>query len=329
MVSAPQKREGVRLLKAKGISERRIAVLLGITRTGQRYEARPKPQDHQADLIKALSAKHPRYGQNRVWALLRRSGVVINIKAVNRIWQKYGLQVSRRPSRKKIRTGDTLPRKAEFINHVWTYDFVFDWSFNGVSLKFLTLEEEFTRESLAIEVGHTFTSLQVRGALARVFQERGVPKFMRSDNGSEFIATDLKLWLEGLGIDTHLIDPGKPWQNGKAESFNARFRDECLNQETFHGVREAAVVIKAFSKKYNECHPHSSLGFYTPREFARLSKSGALPPDPRDLPPWGLPAVSKRTARGPLAPAVQAPGMALESDPSGALSSTQAAETVS
>jgi len=189
MVSAPQKREGVRLLKAKGISERRIAVLLGITRTGQRYEARPKPQDHQADLIKALSAKHPRYGQNRVWALLRRSGVVINIKAVNRIWQKYGLQVSRRPSRKKIRTGDTLPRKAEFINHVWTYDFVFDWSFNGVSLKFLTLEEEFTRESLAIEVGHTFTSLQVRGALARVFQERGVPKFMRSDNGSEFIAT--------------------------------------------------------------------------------------------------------------------------------------------
>lgn len=329
MVSAPQKREGVRLLKGKRFSERRIAALLGISRTGQRYQARPKPQDHMADQIKALSAEHPRYGQNRVWALLRRSGVLINIKAVNRIWQKFGLQVTRRPRRKKIRTGDSVPRKAEFINHVWTYDFVFDWSFNGVSLKFLTLEDEYTRESLAIEVGHRFTSLQVRGVLARVFQERGVPKFLRSDNGSEFIAIDLKLWIQGLGIDTHLIDPGKPWQNAYAESFNSKFRDECLNQETFHGVREAAVVIKAFSEKYNERRPHSSLGFYTPSEFARLSKSGALPPDPRDLPPWGLPAVSKRTARGPLAPAVQAPGAALESDPSGALSSVQAAEKVS
>jgi transposase InsO family protein len=329
MVSTPQKREGVRLLKCRRISERRIHALLGISRTGQRYQARPKPQDHLADQVKALSAEHPRYGQNRVWALLRRSGVVVNIKAVNRLWQKFGLQVNRRPRRRKIRTGDSVPRKAEFINHVWTYDFVFDWSFGGVSLKFLTLEDEYTRESLAIEVGHRFRSIHVRAALAKVFQKRGVPKFLRSDNGSEFIATDLKFWIEGLGIDTHLIDPGKPWQNAFAESFNSKFRDECLNQETFHGVREAAVIIQAYRQKYNEQRPHSSLGFYTPNEFARLSKSGALPPDPRDLPPWGLPAISKRTARGPLAPAVQAPGSALESNPSGALSSVQAAEKVS
>jgi transposase InsO family protein len=255
--------------------------------------------------------------------------VVVNIKAVNRLWQKFGLQVTRRPRRKKIRSGDSVPRKAEFINHVWTYDFVFDWSFGGVSLKFLTLEDEYTRESLAIEVGHRFTSLQVREVLGRVFQKRGVPKFLRSDNGPEFIATDLKFWIEGLGIDTHLIDPGKPWQNAFAESFNSKFRDECLNQESFHGVREAAVVIQAYSRKYNEQRPHSSLGFYTPKEFAELSKSGALPPDPWDLPPWGLPAFSKRTARGPLAPAVQAPESALESDPSGALSSVQATEKVS
>jgi transposase InsO family protein len=329
MVSAPQKREGVRLLKGRRISERRIHVLLGISRTGQRYQARPKPQDHLADQVKALSVEHPRYGQNRIWALLRRSGVLVNIKAINRLWQKLGLQLTRRPKRKKIRSGDSIPRKAEFPNHVWTYDFVFDWSFHGVSLKFLTLEDEYTRESLAIEVGHRFTSIEVKQVLARVFLERGVPKFLRSDNGSEFIATDLNLWIKGLGVDTHLIAPGKPWQNGYAESFNSKFRDECLNQETFHGVREARVVIRAFTKKYNEQRPHSSLGFYTPREFAALSKSGALPPDPRDLPPWGLPAVSKRTARGPLAPAVQAPGMALVSDPSGALSSTQAAEKVS
>jgi transposase InsO family protein len=329
MVSTPQKREGVRLLKGRRISERRIHVLLGISRTGQRYQARPKPQDHLADQVKALSVEHPRYGQNRIWALLRRSGVLVNIKAINRLWQKLGLQLTRRPKRKKIRSGDSIPRKAEFPNHVWTYDFVFDWSFHGVSLKFLTLEDEYTRESLAIEVGHRFTSIEVKQVLARVFLERGVPKFLRSDNGSEFIATDLNLWIKGLGVDTHLIAPGKPWQNGYAESFNSKFRDECLNQETFHGVREARVVIRAFTKKYNEQRPHSSLGFYTPREFAALSKSGALPPDPRDLPPWGLPAVSKRTARGPLAPAVQAPGTTLVSDPSGALSSAQAVETVS
>ena len=329
MVSTPQKREGVRLLKGRRISERRIHVLLGISRTGQRYQAKPKPQDHLADQVKALSAEHPRYGQNRIWALLRRSGVLVNIKAINRLWQKLGLQLTRRPKRKKIRSGDSIPRKAEFPNHVWTYDFVFDWSFHGVSLKFLTLEDEYTRESLAIEVGHRFTSIEVKQVLARVFLERGVPKFLRSDNGSEFIATDLNLWIKGLGVDTHLIAPGKPWQNGYAESFNSKFRDECLNQETFHGVREARVVIRAFTKKYNEQRPHSSLGFYTPREFAALSKSGALPPDPRDLPPWGLPAVSKRFARGPLAPAVQAPGTTLVSDPSGALSSAQAVETVS
>lgn len=251
-------------MKCKRISERRIHALLGISRTGQRYQARPKPQDHLADQVKALSAEHPRYGQNRVWALLRRSGVVVNIKAVNRLWQKFGLQVTRRPRRKKIRTGVSVPRKAEFINHVWTYDFVFDWSFAGISLKFLTLEDEYTRESLAIEVGHRFTSLRVRAVLARVFQERGVPKFLRSDNGSEFIATDLKFWIKGLGIDTHLIDPGKPWQNAFAESFNSKFRDECLNQESFYGVREAAVIIQAFSRRYNEQRPHSSLGFYTP-----------------------------------------------------------------
>jgi len=326
MVSAPQKREGVRLLKVRRISERRIHMLLGISRTGQRYEARPKPQDHLADQVKALSIEHPRYGQNRVWALLRRSGVVVNIKAINRLWQKLGLQLNRRPKRRKVRTGDSVPQKAEFPNHVWTYDFVFDWSFGGVSLKFLTLVDEYTRESLAIEVGHTFTSVRVREVLGRVFKERGVPKYLRSDNGSEFIATDLNLWIAGLGVDTHLIAPGKPWQNGYAESFNSKFRDECLNQESFHGVREAAVIIQAFRGKYNEHRPHSSLGFYTPREFAALSSSGALPPDPRDLPPWGLPASSKRTARGPLAPAVQAPGSALRSHPCGALSSVQATE---
>lgn len=328
MVSAPQKREGARVLKARRIPERRIAALIGISRSGMRYRIRPKPQDHLAERVKALSAEHPRYGQIRIWALLRRADIVVNHKAVSRLWQKLGLQLTRRPKRKKVRSGDSVPRLAEHPNHVWTYDFVFAWTLGGTPLKFLTLEDEYTRESLAIDVGRTFRALHVREVLARVIGERGVPKFIRSDNGPEFIAMEIGLWLKDQGIGTHLIDPGKPWQNSFAESFNARFRDECLNGESFHGVAEARVITQAFSRRFNEERPHSSLGFHTPKEFATLCASGALPPNPRDLTPWGLPASRRRAANGPGFPAVQAPGPALGSHPCVALSSVQAMETL-
>ena len=149
-----------------------------------RYRVRPKPQDHLAEQVRALSAEHPRYGQVRIWALLRRANVVVNHKAVARLWRKLGLQLTRRKPRKKVRTGESVPRIAEFPNHVWTYDFVFAWTMGGTSLKFLTLEDEYTRESLAIEVGRTFKALHVREVLARVIGERGMPKFIRSDNGA-------------------------------------------------------------------------------------------------------------------------------------------------
>jgi len=328
MVSAPQKREGARVLKARRIPERRIAALIGISRSGMRYQIRPKPQDHLAERVKSLSAEHPRYGQVRIWALLRRAEIVVNHKAVSRLWQKLGLQLTRRPKRKKVRSGESVPRVAEFPNHVWTYDFVFAWTLGGTQLKFLTLEDEYTRESLAIEVGRTFRALHVREVLARVIGRRGVPKYIRSDNGPEFIAMEIGLWLKDQGIGTHLIDPGKPWQNSFAESFNARFRDECLNGESFHGVPEARVITQAFSRHFNNDRPHSSLGFHTPKEFAAICATGALPPNPRDLTPWGLPASHRRAANGPCFPAVQAPESALGSLPSVALSSVQVMETL-
>lgn len=329
MVSTPQKREGARVLKAHRIPERRIVALLDISRAGMRYKVRPKPQDHLAPRIQALSAEHPRWGQNRIWALLRRSSVVVNIKAVGRLWRKLGLQVNRRPRRKKVRTGDVVPQMAERPNHVWTYDFVFAWTLGGSQLKFLTLEDEYTRQSLAIEVGRSFRGLHVQEVLARVMAERGAPEFMRSDNGSEFIGDDVALWLKGQAIGTHLIEPGKPWQNGFAESFNARFRDECLAGETFYGVVEARVIARAFSRRYNEEHPHSSLGYHTPNEFAALCASGALPPNPRDLSPWATPG-ARRTRAGRIQPSPYGgPETTLESDPSGALPSAQAAEKVS
>ena len=272
--------------------------------------------------------EHPRYGQVRIWALLRRSNIVVNHKAVSRLWQKLGLQLTRRPRRKKVRTGESVPRIAEHPNHVWTYDFVFAWTMGGTALKFLTLEDEYTRESLAIEVGRTFKALHVREVLTRVIGERGVPKFIRSDNGPEFIAMEIGLWLKDQGIGTHLIDPGKPWQNSFAESFNARFRDECLNGELFHGVPEARVISRAFQNRFNEHHPHSSLGFHTPNEFATLCASGALPPNPRDLTPWATPGATRTRAGQIQPPPFGGPEPALGSHPCVALSSVQAMETL-
>ena len=329
MVSTPQKREGAGVLKARRIPEHRIAVLLGFSRRGLRYKPRPKPQDHLAPQIQALSAEHPRYGQVRVWALLRRAGVVVNHKAVSRLWKKLGLQLTRRPRRRKLRTGEAVPQLAERPNHVWTYDFVFAWTLGGSQLKFLTLEDEYTRQSLAIEVGRSMKALHVREVLSKVIAERGAPEFVRSDNGPEFIGMEVALWLKDQAIGTHYIVPGKPWQNGFAESFNARFREECLAGETFHGVAEARVIAKAFSRRYNEEHPHSSLGFHTPNEFAAICASGALPPDPRDLSPWATPGAVRTRAGRIQPPPFGGPGTALESDPSGALSSAQAAEKIS
>jgi len=328
MVSAPQKREGARVLKARRIPERRIAALVGISRSGMRYRIRPKPQDHLAERVAALSREHPRWGQPRIWAVLRREGVVVNHKAVSRLWRKLGLQLTRRPRRKKVRTGETVPQQAEFPNHVWTYDFVFAWTLGGTQLKFLTLEDEYTRESLAIEVGRSFRALHVREVLDRVFAERGAPKFMRSDNGPEFIALEVGLWLKDQAVATHLIDPGKPWQNGFAESFNARFRDECLNGESFHGAHEARVIANSFRKEFNEDRPHSSLGYHTPKEFAAICASGALPPNPRDLSPWATPGAVRKRASQSQPPPCGGPGPALRSLPSVALSSVQEMETL-
>lgn len=139
-------------------------------------------------------------------------------------------------------------------------------------MKFLTLTDEFTRESLAIKVGTSFTSVDVQRVLARVFLERTPPAFLRSDNGPEFIAHDLAAWLVAQGVQTKHIDPRSPWQNGFAESFHARFRDECLNMEVFRSVPHAQLLSKAWRRFYNEERPHSSLGYLTPAEYVRSLK---------------------------------------------------------
>src|ERR1044072_1042487 len=195
-----------------------------------------------------------------------------------RLWRRARLQVPRRRPRKRIASGRPRPRAPTGGSKVWSYDFVFDWCANGQQLKCLTVTDEWTKEGLAIEVDGQLRSGRVIEVLARLVSERGAPRYLRSDNGPEFVARALLEWIVDQGIETALIDPGKPWQNGVGESFNGKFRDECLSMEWFLSRAEAKVVIEPWRCHYNEVRPHSSLSYLTPVEFAaKLQQINAAP----------------------------------------------------
>ena len=161
-----------------------------------------------------------------------------------------------------------MPQEALHPNHVWTYDFIFDTTSDSRTLKFLTLVDEFTRECLAIKVARRLPAQAVIEVLRWVFAERGVPEYLRSDNGPEFIAKAIQGWLKERQVKTQYIKPGSPWQNAYGESFNGKFRDECLNMEVFYSVLEAETIVETWRQSYNHERPHSSLAYQTPAEFA-------------------------------------------------------------
>lgn len=232
--------------------------------------------------ILKLASKHPRYGYRFITEKLRQAGWHINHKRVQRIWRKEGLQVPYRRKVKKAKgssANSCSVRKAEYINHVWTYDFISDQTADGRSLKLLTLLDEFTRESLAIEIGRSIKAKDVISVLEYMFAVRAVPGCIRSDNGSEFIADVIKKWLEENFVETLYIDPGSPWQNGYIESFHGRFRDELLNREIFYSVKEARVLVEDWRLEYNNHRPHSGLRYRTPAEFAAgcIASASATP----------------------------------------------------
>jgi transposase InsO family protein len=238
----------------------------------QRYD--PKQPDKDKPLIaamKRLAGKHKRYGYRFITAKLRQEGWQVNHKRVQRIWRKEGLQVPYRRKRRKSHGSSEnacFVKRAEFINHVWTYDFVDDATEDGRTLKFLTVLDEHTRESPAIEIGRSITSKDVISVLEYLFAVRGTPWFIRSDNGPEFIADAIKRWLEDKKVGTLYIEPGSPWENGYIESFHSRLRDELLNREQFFSVKEAKVLVENWRLEYNHERPHSSLDYKTPAAFA-------------------------------------------------------------
>jgi putative transposase len=274
------------LRKTFEVSERRACRVLDQPRSSQRYVCTKAGKDTAlVERMVALSQQNPRYGYRRVWALLGREGWAVNKKRVQRLWREAGLKVPATRERKRRRLGSSengcTRRRAEYIDHVWSYDFAMDTTEDGRRLKVMPVVDEYTRECLSLEGQRLIKACGVIDTLRRLFIERGEPDYIRSDNGPEFIAEALKEWLAISGVKTLYIEPGTPWENAYSETFISRLRDELLERELFANLKEAQVLLEDYREHYNHRRPHGALGYLTPAEFAAIEalshqSSGAI-----------------------------------------------------
>ncbi|MBA2116161.1 IS3 family transposase ISDsp1 [Planctomycetes bacterium FF15] len=261
------------------VSERRACRVLGQPRSTQR-RARWVPDDEPRlvrEMIE-LAEQYGRYGYRRITEMLRRKGWQVNHKRIERLWRREGLKVPKRqPKRRRLwlNDGSCVRLRPSRRDEVWSYDFVHHRTHDGRAFRMLTLIDEYTRECLAIDVARQLTSEDVLERLSDLFVRRGVPDFIRSDNGSEFTATKVRDWLERVEVNTLYIEPGSPWENGYIESFNGKLRDELLDREIFDTLLEAKVLIEQWRVEYNTVRPHSSLGYRPPVPEAILPGEAA------------------------------------------------------
>ena len=242
---------------------------MGLSRTVLRYRAAgDRDQGRLREAIKSLAAQRRRFGYRRIHALIRREGGAVNRKRVQRIYREEGLQVARR----KRRRGVAVERRALEVplapNEVWSMDFVSDSLEHGRRLKCLTIVDDYTKEAIDIPVDHGISGEYVTRVLDRVGAFRGLPRVLRTDQGPEFTGNALDRWAYRNRVTLRLIQAGKPTQNAYVESFNGKFRDECLNEHWFRTLAEAREIIGAWRADYNQRRPHSALGYRTPAEFA-------------------------------------------------------------
>jgi putative transposase len=279
MVGAPVRRRQVAYLRQGGLSVRRACALLSVARSTLRYESRLVQRDAPAvAVMHELAAQYPRYGYRRIQVFLARRGHVMSADRTHRLWRLHGLQVPRKRPRRRVAVSRPRPLSPTGANQVWAYDFLFDACANGQQLKCLTVIDEYTRECLAIDVAGSIRSGRVIEVLSKLISVHGAPRYLRSDNGPEFVSRAVLRWLTEAKIDTACIDPGKPWQNGSNESFNGKFRDECLGMQWFKNRIDAKILIEEFRRQFNEVRPHSSLGQLTPAEFKQ--KFSTMSPEP-------------------------------------------------
>ena len=272
-MSPGHKRQIVEGLVARGRCTARAACRhFELYRSTFSYKAK-EPNAWLARLKSALrrvSNLYPEMGYPKVTRLLKLEGWKVGTRLVQRLRRELGLAVpAKKPKRRRRGVSTGLPTKAAHRGHVWTWDFVHDTTVRGGKLRILNVIDEYTRECLCIHVDRRINARKVKQILSQLIDEHGAPEHIRSDNGSEFIEQSLRGWLARNQIKTLYIAPGSPWQNGYIESFNARFREECLNREQLWTLTEARVVIEDWRWKYNNIRPHRSLGYITPLEFTQ------------------------------------------------------------
>ena len=269
MVSPQARRVAVAELKAAWqLSARRACGLMNISTSVLRYQPKADANCQLHERMVSLAGQRRRFGYRRIHVLLKREGWQINVKRIYRLYRNAGLAVRKR-SRKRIGLTERVPLLLpEAPNHAWSMDFVHDGLADGRRIRCLNVVDDCTKESIVIEVDTSISGERVARVLDRIAGQRPLPRMIRVDHGPEFTSLALDAWAHARGVKLAFIQPGKPTQNAYIESFNGRFRDECLNDHWFSTLHEARVLIEAWRKDYNSIRPHSSLGNITPAEFA-------------------------------------------------------------
>jgi putative transposase len=258
-----------------GLSQRRACGLLEITRRGFRRAPTPDRNHELRQRLRVLAEERRRWGCPLLYQLIRREGWRVNHKRVERLYREEGLSLRRRRRRKRLSHLRVVRQAPTAANQAWALDFVHDRLLDGRGFRALTVLDEWSRESLAIEVEVSLTGERVTRVLERVGSGRGLPTVIQTDNGPEFTGRVLDQWVYERGVKLQFIEPGKPIQNAFIESFNSRLREECLNEHVFISLDDPRSKIERWRIEYNRERPHSSLGHLTPEEFAAKNQGSS------------------------------------------------------
>jgi len=274
VVGLAERRRCVTYLKDQyEISERRACQAMQLHRSTYRYGTQ-NPVDDAYERVVALSREYPYWGYRKIYNLLRGESVTISRERVRLTRRREGLQVPRkRHKRRVLGTTTQWVKRAHYPNHVWSYDFVFDNTQDGRTLKCLTVVDEFSRRALPIAIARSLTAQDVIRHLEKLFERYGRPLCLRSDNGTEMVSTSVQSWLCNQHVDTHYIAPGSPWENAYNESFNSIYRTTCLDRWLFESMQEARAITDAWLEEYNEVRPHGSLRGLSPMQFLAQRES--------------------------------------------------------
>lgn len=270
MVAPVARRHVVEYIKqTHSLSERRACTIVGLCRSSCRYQAKPTNDAEIRSRLRELAEARRKFGAPRLHTMLRREGHQINHKRTERLYREEGLSLSLKRRKKRISHLRAVMDRPERINQHWSMDFVSDSLYNGRRFRVLTVVDDYSRECPALEADHSLTGKRVTRVLDRIALTRGLPDIITVDNGPEFISKALDLWAYENNVKLRFIQPGKPTQNAFIESFNGKFREECLNEHVFINLHSAQQIIESWRQDYNSERPHSSLNDLTPEEFAR------------------------------------------------------------